>query len=100
MSLAELTASLAMKAQSWMRGREGGRYHVKRNNCQHFVQELWKRLSTSIAGKDIQSLGDLNCTAQDNGRSSKEPKECLVAFSIRDEEYSDDKMSISTLWSG
>ncbi|KAK6394163.1 hypothetical protein LTR65_002009 [Meristemomyces frigidus] len=34
----------AIRAQSWMRGRQGGRYHVKHNNCQHFVEELWQRL--------------------------------------------------------
>lgn len=27
-----------------MRGRQGGRYHVRHNNCQHFVEELWCRL--------------------------------------------------------
>ena len=36
-----------------MRGRHGGRYHVKHNNCQHFTEELWRRIC--VAGYDISN---------------------------------------------
>lgn len=33
-----------MRVQSWMRGRQGGKYHVRKNNCHHFVDELTSRI--------------------------------------------------------
>lgn len=41
----------AMKVQSWQRNRADGRYHVKHNNCQHFVHELWRRICTDGHGR-------------------------------------------------
>lgn len=93
----QLTRSVAMKVQSWMRGREGGRYHVKRNNCQHFVEELWGRLSVDMAGKKLQDLQTLGYIAQDCRMQAQESKAGSMAVLIRDDTYSDDKMSMSTL---
>ncbi|GAB7366552.1 hypothetical protein MBLNU230_g8539t1 [Neophaeotheca triangularis] len=47
----EEIAITAMKVQSWQRNRNGGRYHVRRNNCQHFVHELWRRICTDGHGR-------------------------------------------------
>lgn len=33
-----------MRVQSWMRGRQGGKYHVRKNNCHDFVDELTRRI--------------------------------------------------------
>ena len=35
----------AMRVQSWMRGRERGKYDVRLNNCHHFVNELVNRVA-------------------------------------------------------
>jgi hypothetical protein len=52
-----------MRVQSWMRGRQHGKYHVKRNNCHHFVDELLHRISLKdkLAGDDA-SLQSSNFT--------------------------------------
>ncbi|KAK4546812.1 hypothetical protein LTR36_001544 [Oleoguttula mirabilis] len=58
----------AIRAQSWMRGRQGGRYHVKHNNCQHFVEELWQRVCIKAYGMDndsLRSLGKIACRTTD-----------------------------------
>jgi len=34
-----------MRVQSWMRGRERGKYDVRLNNCHHFVNELVNRVT-------------------------------------------------------
>jgi hypothetical protein len=34
-----------MRVQSWMRGRERGKYDVRLNNCHHFVNELVNRVA-------------------------------------------------------
>lgn len=40
-----------------MRGRQGGKYHVRKNNCHDFVNELLRRICEEgqLAG-DVQSL--------------------------------------------
>ncbi|KAM0694279.1 hypothetical protein Q7P36_006406 [Cladosporium allicinum] len=38
-------ADNAMRVQSWMRGRERGKYDVRLNNCHHFVNELVNRVA-------------------------------------------------------
>lgn len=35
-----------MKAQAFSRGRNGGKYDIKHNNCQHFIEELQRRITT------------------------------------------------------
>lgn len=45
---------VALKAQAFSRSRNGGQYHLKDNNCQHFVQELQRRL-VNIRGDGFES---------------------------------------------
>lgn len=35
-----------MKAQAYSRSRNGGKYHIKHNNCQHFIVDLQRRITT------------------------------------------------------
>lgn len=42
-----------------MRGRQGGKYDVRKNNCHDFVNELTRRVCISeILPSDISSLDD------------------------------------------
>lgn len=50
-----LIAYAAIKVQSWMRSRVGGRYHVKHNNCQHFTNELMRRVIASSGHRDCEA---------------------------------------------
>ena len=72
----KLTNSHAIRVQSWMRGRHEGRYHVKHNNCQHFVEELWRRVCIRGYGVDSDSLRHLGTLASrfgaGEGYSSRE----------------------------
>lgn len=36
----------AILAQAFVRSRNGGRYHLKHNNCQHFIIDLLARITT------------------------------------------------------
>ena len=38
----------ALKAQAHSRSRNGGNYHIKHNNCQHFIWDLQSRITTSM----------------------------------------------------
>ena len=39
---------VALKAQAHSRSRNGGNYHIKHNNCQHFIWDLQSRVTTSM----------------------------------------------------
>lgn len=47
-----------------MRGRQRGRYHVKHNNCQHFVEELWRRVCAKSHGMEDDSLRSVGMLAK------------------------------------
>lgn len=39
-----LTSEVALQSQTFVRSRNGGRYHIKKNNCQHFIRNLLERI--------------------------------------------------------
>ncbi|KAK5113591.1 hypothetical protein LTR85_010820 [Meristemomyces frigidus] len=89
----------AIRVQSWMRGRQGGRYHVKDNNCQHFVEELWRRVCIKGCGMDDPSLASLGSVAwkyaAGEGYDSKEAS-LLSGVTIRVDDCSDSAVSLSS----
>lgn len=93
MVFTSLTTAVAMRVQSWMRGREGGRYHVKRNNCQHFVGELWNRLLINNA-KDMQNL---SAHAEDHKEQCRTSNEKSKVIRVSDDECRSDMTSLRTL---
>lgn len=56
-----------MRVQSWMRSRKDGKYHVKKNNCHHFVNELLDRIT---AGTKLFSGTELLIDDDKSTRSS------------------------------
>ncbi|RMZ02871.1 hypothetical protein D0860_07038 [Hortaea werneckii] len=55
---------VALQSQNFVRSRNGGRYHIKTNNCQHFIRDLLERIITI-------PLTDLDAsTASSNDSSS------------------------------
>ncbi|RMX79427.1 hypothetical protein D0869_08320 [Hortaea werneckii] len=34
----------SLQSQTFVRSRNGGRYHIKKNNCQHFIRNLLERI--------------------------------------------------------
>jgi hypothetical protein len=52
-----------MRVQSWMRGRERGKYDVRLNNCHHFVNELVNRVTVeNKLHSDDESLSSSSWT--------------------------------------
>lgn len=54
---------VALQSQNFVRSRNGGRYHIKTNNCQHFIRDLLERIITI-------PLTDLDASTPSNGSSS------------------------------
>ncbi|KAI6873051.1 hypothetical protein KC343_g13648 [Hortaea werneckii] len=53
----------SLQSQNFVRSRNGGRYHIKTNNCQHFIRDLLERIITI-------PLTDLDASTPSNGSSS------------------------------
>ncbi|KAK3072220.1 hypothetical protein LTR53_007212 [Teratosphaeriaceae sp. CCFEE 6253] len=54
----------SLKSQAFVRGRYGGKYRIKHNNCQTFIGELLRRLATlpldyEYDGGEASSLSDV-----------------------------------------
>ncbi|KAK3114362.1 hypothetical protein LTR53_007399 [Teratosphaeriaceae sp. CCFEE 6253] len=45
----------SLKSQAFVRGRYGGKYHIKHNNCQTFIGELLRRLANLPLDYDSDS---------------------------------------------
>lgn len=92
--------SAAIRVQSWMRGRQDGRYHVKHNNCQHFVEELWRRLCISGHGVEADSLRSLGTVASKFSIQVKyDEKETpsLSGITIRVDDCSESSFSLGSV---
>jgi len=49
---------VAVKVEAWMKSRNGGKYNLRTNNCQHFVQELLRRVlvPSDLTNSETSSL--------------------------------------------
>ncbi|KAI7450772.1 hypothetical protein KC368_g4432 [Hortaea werneckii] len=74
----------SLQSQAFVRNRNGGRYHIKTNNCQHFIRDLLERiiaipltdLDASTPSKDSGSY----CSSVSSSCNASEKK----PISIRD----------------
>lgn len=53
-----LISDIALKAQALSRSRNGGKYHIKNNNCQHFILELQRRVTAVPDAHDTSTESD------------------------------------------
>lgn len=89
-------AITAIKVQSWMRSRQEGRYHVKYNNCQHFTEELWRRICINDYSVDTKNLASLGSIARKFTREWEGSKEAslLSGITIQVDECSEKSVSL------
>lgn len=69
----------ALKAQAYVRGRFGGKYHLKHNNCQHFIAEFLRRLTTVSDELDYSVLT--------RERSESESDSSVTMLNLRDSTF-------------
>jgi len=59
-----------MRVQSWMRGRERGKYDVRMNNCHHFVNELVNRVTVDTEHELHSDDESTRCSSRRTGSSA------------------------------
>lgn len=88
----------AIRVQSWMRGRQGGRYHVKHNNCQHFVEELWRRVKGhDVDDESLRSLGTVASRFAIRQGVDEKVAPWLSGVTIRVDDCSETSVSLDSL---